>query len=126
MKSARAQGAPLTGSAPPLNLRCSYVQGHGAFGEYVPPFLSSFPTPADPPSSGRSRRVKQATWTPPPDSPFHDSTHKTATRIEVAVKVVKKKNLKGDLAAVFDEVQVLTGLDHPNVGELRSVLVSKR
>jgi hypothetical protein len=31
---------------------------------------------------------------------------------------VKKKSLKGDLAAVFDEVQVLTGLDHPNVGTL--------
>jgi hypothetical protein len=31
-------------------------------------------------------------------------------------KVIKKKALKGDLSAVFDEVHVLEGLDHPNIG----------
>ncbi|GAA5832023.1 hypothetical protein JCM11251_002790 [Rhodosporidiobolus azoricus] len=68
------------------------VLGHGAFGE-----------------------VKQATWTPLPDSSHYADAQKVGGKIEVAVKVVKKKNLKGDLAAVFDEVEVLQGLDHPNV-----------
>ncbi|GAA5870460.1 hypothetical protein JCM8547_004038 [Rhodosporidiobolus lusitaniae] len=68
------------------------VLGHGAFGE-----------------------VKQATWIPPPESSHHAAAQKVGGKIEVAVKVVKKKNLKGDLSAVFDEIEVLTGLDHPNV-----------
>lgn len=56
-------------------------------------------------------RVKQATWTRPDDG--------DGEKLEVAVKVIKKKALKGDMEAVFDEVHVLEGLDHPNVGELQ-------
>lgn len=57
---------------------------------------------------GAFGEVKQATWTRPQDG----------EKLEVAVKVIKKKALKGDMAAVFDEVEVLEGLDHPNIGEL--------
>ncbi|BGP19400.1 Calmodulin-dependent protein kinase cmk2 [Rhodosporidiobolus nylandii] len=68
------------------------VLGHGAFGE-----------------------VKQATWTPPPGNSHYADAQKVGGKIEVAVKVVKKKHLHGDLSAVFDEIEVLNGLDHPNI-----------
>ncbi|GAA6042488.1 hypothetical protein JCM8097_003053 [Rhodosporidiobolus ruineniae] len=68
------------------------VLGHGAFGE-----------------------VKQATWAPPPDSPHYARAQQVGGKIEVALKVVKKKHLHGDLSAVFDEIDVLQGLDHPNI-----------
>lgn len=51
-------------------------------------------------------RVKQATWTRPSDG----------SKIEVAVKLIKKKAVAGDIQTVFDEVNVLKGLDHPNIG----------
>ncbi|KAK4050949.1 tRNA dihydrouridine synthase [Microbotryomycetes sp. JL221] len=54
---------------------------------------------------GAFGEVKQATWTRP------DS----GEQIEVAVKVMKKKELKGDEAAVFEEIDVLKGLEHPNI-----------
>lgn len=62
-------------------------------------------------------RVKQATWTPPPDNPHYSNAKKVGGQIEVAVKVIRKKALKGDLQAVIDEIDVLTGLDHPNIGK---------
>ncbi|GAA6018070.1 hypothetical protein JCM10207_006071 [Rhodosporidiobolus poonsookiae] len=68
------------------------VLGHGAFGE-----------------------VKQATWAPPPDSPHYARAQKVGGKLEVAVKVIKKKALKGDVSAVFDEVEILRELDHPNI-----------
>lgn len=52
-------------------------------------------------------RVKQATWTRPSDG----------QKLEVAVKVIKKKVMHGDVASVFAEMHVLEGLDHPNIGE---------
>lgn len=84
----------------------------------LPPFPSRRPTqgwPADI-TALCARRVKQASWAPPPDNPHHAEA--AGGRIEVAVKVIRKKALKGDLQAVFDEVEVLTGLNHPNVGAL--------
>ncbi|KAM0788630.1 hypothetical protein ACM66B_001749 [Microbotryomycetes sp. NB124-2] len=54
---------------------------------------------------GAFGEVKQATWTKP----------STDEQIEVAVKVMKKKALKGEEAAVFEEIDVLKGLEHPNI-----------
>ncbi|KAK4053569.1 Calmodulin-dependent protein kinase cmk2 [Microbotryomycetes sp. JL201] len=54
---------------------------------------------------GAFGEVKQATWTKPG----------TDEQIEVAVKVMKKKALKGEEAAVFEEIDVLKGLEHPNI-----------
>lgn len=34
----------------------------------------------------------------------------------VAVKLIKKKAVKEDVASVFEEMNVLKGLDHPNIG----------
>ncbi|GAA5904820.1 hypothetical protein JCM5296_005081 [Sporobolomyces johnsonii] len=65
--------------------------------------------------TGAFGEVKQATWTPLPSSSHYADAQKVDGKIEVAVKVIKKKALKGDLGAVFDEVEVLTGLDHPNI-----------
>ena len=33
----------------------------------------------------------------------------------VALKVIKKKNVKGNEASVRTEIDLLTGLDHPNI-----------
>ena len=33
----------------------------------------------------------------------------------VALKVIKKKNVKGNEASVWTEIDLLTGLDHPNI-----------
>ncbi|GAA5873884.1 hypothetical protein JCM3774_000710 [Rhodotorula dairenensis] len=68
--------------------------------------------------TGAFGEVKQATWTPPPDNPHYADAKKVGGHIEVAVKVIRKKALKGDLQAVIDEIDVLSGLDHPNVVKL--------
>lgn len=34
---------------------------------------------------------------------------------EVALKVIPKKKVKGNEAAVWGEMEVLKGLDHPNI-----------
>lgn len=73
-----------------------------------------------------ARRVKQATWTPLPDNPHYADAKKVGGQIEVAVKVIRKKALKGDLQAVIDEIDVLTGLDHPNIGKSRRHVESFR
>ncbi|GJN93066.1 hypothetical protein Rhopal_006111-T1 [Rhodotorula paludigena] len=73
--------------------------------------------------TGAFGEVKQASWAPPPDNPHHAEA--AGGRIEVAVKVIRKKALKGDLQAVFDEVEVLTGLNHPNVVKLYDTFESK-
>ncbi|GAA5964521.1 hypothetical protein JCM8115_003907 [Rhodotorula mucilaginosa] len=68
--------------------------------------------------TGAFGEVKQATWTPLPDNPHYADAKKVGGQIEVAVKVIRKKALKGDLQAVIDEIDVLTGLDHPNIVKL--------
>lgn len=40
------------------------------------------------------------------------------------MKLIKKKAVAGDLQAVFDEVNVLKGLDHPNIGAFK-ISISK-
>lgn len=45
-------------------------------------------------------------------------THCPTSRLIIpppCVQCIKKKALKGDTQAVLDEIEVLTGLDHPNV-----------
>ncbi|KAL8276514.1 hypothetical protein RQP46_011062 [Phenoliferia psychrophenolica] len=54
---------------------------------------------------GAFGEVKKATWTRPSDG----------QQIEVAVKVIKKKAVKDDVASVFEEMNVLKGLDHKNI-----------
>mgnify|MGYP001586609618 FL=1 len=56
---------------------------------------------------GSFGEVKQATW-----------KREDGVRLEVAVKVIRKKQLKGDMKAVLGEVDMLKELDHPNIGEL--------
>ncbi|BGP51021.1 Calmodulin-dependent protein kinase cmk2 [Rhodotorula kratochvilovae] len=75
--------------------------------------------------TGAFGEVKQATWTPPPGNSHYDDAQKVGGQIEVAVKVIRKKALKGDLQAVIDEVEVLTGLNHPNVVKLYDSFESK-
>ncbi|SGY16644.1 BQ5605_C012g06937 [Microbotryum silenes-dioicae] len=53
---------------------------------------------------GAFGEVRQATW-----------TRQDGTKLEVAVKVIKKKQVKGNLGDVFDEIRLLDGLDHPNI-----------
>lgn len=55
--------------------------------------------------TGSFGEVKQATWTRPSDG----------EKIEVAVKLIKKKSVKDDVASVFEEMNVLKGLDHKNI-----------
>ncbi|GAA6052175.1 hypothetical protein JCM3770_001256 [Rhodotorula araucariae] len=75
--------------------------------------------------TGAFGEVKQATWTPPPGNPHYADAQKVGGQIEVAVKVIRKKALKGDLQAVFDEAEVLTGLNHPNIVKLYDLFESK-
>ncbi|SCV67703.1 BQ2448_5314 [Microbotryum intermedium] len=56
---------------------------------------------------GAFGEVRQATW-----------TQEDGSKIEVAVKVIKKKQVKGNLDDVFDEIRLLDGLDHPNIADL--------
>ena len=51
--------------------------------------------------------VKEALWTAPPDG----------KPIKVAAKLILKKSVRGQESVVYDEIEVLQGLDHPNVGE---------
>lgn len=53
-------------------------------------------------SSGSFGEVKQALWVP------HN--------LEVAVKIITKKVVKGKEQIVYDEMEVLRELDHKNIG----------
>jgi calcium/calmodulin-dependent protein kinase I len=48
--------------------------------------------------------------TPPPSTPKESGETK-----EVALKIIPKKKVKGNEAAVWGEMEVLKGLDHPNI-----------
>lgn len=37
--------------------------------------------------------------------------------MHVAIKVILKKSIKGQHQLIYDEIDVLQGLDHPNIGE---------
>lgn len=74
---------------------------------------------------GAFSTVRQATWKPPKDSPHFERAAKVGGHIEVAVKVISKKKLKGDFAAVHEEIEVLKGLDHPNMIRLYDWFESK-
>jgi hypothetical protein len=69
-------------------------------------------------SSFPRNRVRQATWKPPKESPHFERAAKVGGHIEVAVKVISKKKLHGDFAPVHEEIDVLKGLNHPNMSEL--------
>ena len=43
---------------------------------------------------------------------------RAVTTKEVALKVILKKKVKGNEAAVWSEMEVLKGLDHPNIVRL--------
>lgn len=47
------------------------------------------------------------------------------TTKEVALKVIPKKKVKGNEEAVWGEMEVLKGLDHPNIVRLRHLSVSR-
>ncbi|KAG8933014.1 hypothetical protein FRC03_008634 [Tulasnella sp. 419] len=53
---------------------------------------------------GTFGKVINATWTPQNGKP-----------LDVALKVIPKKRVKGNESAVWSEMQVLRGLDHPNI-----------
>jgi serine/threonine protein kinase len=57
--------------------------------------------------TGAFAEVKEATWTRPDGS----------GPLEVAVKIIRKKKLGGDTEAVFEEMNVLKELDHPNISK---------
>jgi serine/threonine protein kinase len=57
---------------------------------------------------GAFGKVIGATWT-------HDGE-----KTEVALKVISKKQVKGNEAAVWSEMEVLKGLDHPNIVEFQA------
>ncbi|KAF8306760.1 Pkinase-domain-containing protein [Clavulina sp. PMI_390] len=59
---------------------------------------------------GTFGKVLQATWTPPQDLPAYGGKP-----IDVALKVIPKKRVKGNESLVFSEMNVLKGLDHPNI-----------
>ncbi|GAA5900812.1 serine/threonine-protein kinase [Sporobolomyces salmoneus] len=73
---------------------------------------------------GAFSTVRQATWKPPKGSPHFERASK-AGGIEVAVKVISKKKLHGDFAPVHEEIEVLKGLDHPNMIKLLDWFESK-
>lgn len=54
---------------------------------------------------GTFGEVKEATWI------AKDGMH-------VAIKVILKKSIKGQHQLIYDEIDVLQGLDHPNIGKL--------
>lgn len=74
---------------------------------------------------GAFSTVRQATWRPPKESPHYERAAKVGGHIEVAVKVISKKKLHGDFAAVHEEIEVLKGLDHPNMIHLYDWFESK-
>lgn len=47
------------------------------------------------------------------------------TTKEVALKVIAKKKVKGNEVAVWCEMEVLKGLDHPNIVRLHRLSVSR-
>ncbi|GAA6063577.1 hypothetical protein JCM10212_003156 [Sporobolomyces blumeae] len=69
--------------------------------------------------------VRQATWKPPRDSKYYERAQKVGGQMEVAVKVISKKKLHGDFAPVHEEIEVLQGLDHPNMIHLFDWFESK-
>ncbi|GAA5943825.1 serine/threonine-protein kinase [Sporobolomyces koalae] len=74
---------------------------------------------------GAFSTVRQATWKPPKDSPHYERAAHGGGQIEVAVKVISKKKLHGDFAAVHEEIEVLQGLEHPNMIHLYDWFESK-
>lgn len=52
---------------------------------------------------GTFGEVKEATWT-------------TRDNLHVAIKVILKKSVKGQQHIIYDEIDVLQGLDHKNIG----------
>lgn len=62
--------------------------------------------------TGSFGKVMKATWTkptPPGEPPAEPKL--------VALKVIQKKRVKGNEASVWGEMEVLRGLDHPNIVE---------
>ena len=43
--------------------------------------------------------------------------------MEVALKVIPKKKVKGNESSVWGEMEVLRGLDHPNIVSASSIAV---
>jgi calcium/calmodulin-dependent protein kinase I len=77
---------------------------------------------------GSFGKVIRATWTPPPISPSQKSKSSwklyrkaessgsgTIESKNVALKVIPKKKVKGHEEVVWGEMEVLKGLDHPNI-----------
>ncbi|KXN92679.1 Calcium/calmodulin-dependent protein kinase [Leucoagaricus sp. SymC.cos] len=66
----------------------------------------------------RSRSPSPAPRTPPNESPATSPISpgaETNVYKEVALKVIPKKKVKGNEASVWSEMEVLKGLDHPNI-----------
>jgi len=57
---------------------------------------------------GSFGEVKEAIWTSNNNTP-------------VAIKVILKKSIRGQPQLIYDEIDVLKGLDHPNIGERASL-----
>ncbi|KAG8989559.1 hypothetical protein FRB90_002188, partial [Tulasnella sp. 427] len=55
--------------------------------------------------TGSFGKVIKSVWSPPDGSP----------PLQVALKVIPKKRVKGNEAAIWSEMSVLDGLDHPNI-----------
>ena len=64
-------------------------------------FSSSSPASSNPPSR--------------PTTPFREKDQDSGVRKDVALKVIPKKKVKGNEEAVWGEMDVLKGLDHPNI-----------
>jgi serine/threonine protein kinase len=62
---------------------------------------------------GTFGKVIRATWTPSPGSPLANGV--TPQPKDVALKVISKKKVKGNEELVWGEMEVLKGLDHPNI-----------
>ena len=94
---------------------------------YVPPEqvgLAERGAAADPnPSPGPPR---PSTLTPDSaSSPAAIKAHSVMTK-EVALKIIPKKKVKGNEASVWGEMEVLKGLDHPNIVRAPPALPSDR
>jgi calcium/calmodulin-dependent protein kinase I len=62
------------------------------------------------------RTISRSSTSSAPPSPG-ENTHVSVVK-EVALKVIPKKKVKGNEAAVWGEMDVLKGLDHPNIVRL--------
>ncbi|KAJ7474756.1 kinase-like domain-containing protein, partial [Mycena latifolia] len=60
-------------------------------------------------SSSKRRSMRSRSPSPSPTAP------KSGLRKEVALKLIPKKKVKGNEASVWGEMEVLKGLDHPNI-----------